>query len=225
MSLFSQEPPAPAAPTQMFSNNEAPIKLQVGECQFTTWKKTLTNESTFFASMFSGRWENVTLSDGAVFVDADGLVFKDVLSYLRFGNFPLFFDAVSKTFDYARYQRLLGAAKYFGIHRLAEWVRLRRYEDAFKVVREVSTFDIKKNSDTDLPDANAGEIHQYSGGWKIGWVYTCPNGIPGHFGLEGNCWDECGEEGTYKRVTHLKLSDVTTTYIWKPETCQGEKFP
>ncbi|KAK8031324.1 hypothetical protein PG990_001058 [Apiospora arundinis] len=171
MSLFPQEPPAPAAPSQMFSNNEAPIKLQ----------------------------ENVTLSDGAVFVDADGLVFKDVLSYLRFGNFPLFFDAVSKTFDYARYQLLLGAAKYFGIHRLAEWVRLRRYEDAFKVVREVSTFDIKKNSDTDLPDANAGEIHQYSGGWKIGWVYTCPNGIPGHFGLEGNCWDECGEEGTYKR--------------------------
>ncbi|KAK8065126.1 BTB/POZ fold domain containing protein [Apiospora hydei] len=80
---LNESPHAQGESSQTFSNKDGPIRLQ-------------------------GRWKNYTTPDGVVFVDADGSLFKDVLAYLRTGTFPLFFDALTKSFDYARYQALLG---------------------------------------------------------------------------------------------------------------------
>ena len=53
---------------------DAPIRLQVGGCYFTTTKDTLTEESGFFASLFSRRWDNVLEVD-SYFIDADPVLF------------------------------------------------------------------------------------------------------------------------------------------------------
>ncbi|KAK8065127.1 hypothetical protein PG997_011874 [Apiospora hydei] len=116
------------------------IKLQVGECQFTTILNTLVDESTFFASMFSGDWNNPTTSDGAVFIDSDGQIFRHILAYLRSGRFPLFYDAANHVFDIALYQALLGEAKFFGIPRLQQWIEQHRYEGAVQVHRQSHYF-------------------------------------------------------------------------------------
>ncbi|KAK7936033.1 hypothetical protein PG985_001528 [Apiospora marii] len=111
------------------------IRLRVGECQFTTTLSTLTNESTFFASMFSGDWNNPTTVDGVTFIDSDGHIFRHILAYLRSGRFPLFYDAGNHEFDFAQYQALLGEAKFFGIPRLQQWIEQHRYRDAIEVQR------------------------------------------------------------------------------------------
>lgn len=63
------------------------VLLQVGERRFTTTNETLTNESTFFASLLSGRWSNA-LPDGSHFIDADPMLFEHILRYLRRGVLP-----------------------------------------------------------------------------------------------------------------------------------------
>ncbi|KAK8034115.1 hypothetical protein PG993_009110 [Apiospora rasikravindrae] len=150
--------------SQTSSNKDGPIHLQVGEYNFTTWEKTLTDESAFFAAMFSSRRKNYTTPNGVVYLDADGWVFKDVLAYLRTGNFPLFFDAATNSFDYARYQNLLGEAKDFEIRRLEQWIEQQRYLDAVEVLHQKCTFDNEEELAQGVIRA-AGNIVVSSSGW------------------------------------------------------------
>jgi hypothetical protein len=90
---------------------DTPIHLQVGGRRFTTTKETLTEESAFFSSLLSGRWENA-LEDGSYFIDADPVLFEHILRYLRRGVFPLFFDT-AKGHDPYLYLALLEEARYF----------------------------------------------------------------------------------------------------------------
>ena len=64
-----------------------PVKLNVGGTYFSIGMENLTSEpNTFFAAMFSGRWEvPVDPKDDAVFIDRDPAVFGIILNYLRTG--------------------------------------------------------------------------------------------------------------------------------------------
>ena len=58
--------------------------LNVGGTRFTTSVQTLTSvPDTFFASMFSGRFDLTLDADGAYFIDRDGSHFRHILEYLR----------------------------------------------------------------------------------------------------------------------------------------------
>ncbi|GAN04694.1 hypothetical protein MAM1_0071c04158 [Mucor ambiguus] len=64
-------------------NDEAIIRLNVGGNSFSTLYRTLY-QSTYFQNLLEGVMENkTTTSDGAVFIDRDANLFRDVLLYLR----------------------------------------------------------------------------------------------------------------------------------------------
>lgn len=65
------------------------ITLQVGERRFITTAETMTQESAFFAALFSGRRDNAE-ADGSYFIDADPDLFEHILRYLRRGCFLSF---------------------------------------------------------------------------------------------------------------------------------------
>lgn len=219
---------AHAESNQSFSSKDAPIQLRVGQCHFTAWQNTLTDESTFFAAMFSGRWDNYTDCDGAVFIDADGSAFKDVLAYLRTGNFPLFFDAASKSFDYARYQTLLGEAKFFGISRLEQWIEEQRYQGAIEMRHQTQTFDSEQEFAKYVSEA-IGNILHCSSSWRTKKVYICPREIPVHRDRPSKCGQQCGkarqgEPPAFEYNPCFNGMIVTNSYTWKPEVCLGENF-
>ncbi|KAK3098764.1 hypothetical protein FSP39_022869 [Pinctada imbricata] len=63
------------------------IRLDIGGCQYTTSRLTLTRDSeSMLAAMFSGRHPIKTEDDGTVFIDRDGTHFRYILNYLRDGG-------------------------------------------------------------------------------------------------------------------------------------------
>jgi hypothetical protein len=61
----------------------------------------LIEESTYFESLLSGRW-NTAREDGSYFVDADPDLFVHILRYLRRRVLPVFYN-LQKGHDYALY--------------------------------------------------------------------------------------------------------------------------
>jgi hypothetical protein len=59
------------------------VKLNVGGTSFQTNAGTLAEESTFFDSMLSGRWEIELDEAGELFIDRDGGLFAYVLAFMR----------------------------------------------------------------------------------------------------------------------------------------------
>ncbi|KAK7937450.1 uncharacterized protein PG986_014318 [Apiospora aurea] len=147
-------------PRQTFCNKDIPIPLQVGERRFTTWKSTLT-QIIFFAGMLSGRWENYT--DGVLFMDADGTVFKNILRYLRMGHFPLYFDFTAQSFDYAKYQTLLG-----------------EFRGALEVTRETKRFDDITPLKRYLEELSKADDLVITSGWGTQKIHLCPRGWEQH---------------------------------------------
>ena len=60
--------------------------------------------------MFSGRHVVQTDDDGRYFIDCDGLIFRHILEYLRFGTIPTN-DSVLAVFTYAEYFGINGLIK------------------------------------------------------------------------------------------------------------------
>jgi len=149
------------------------VSLQVGDGRFTTMRDTLTSESTFFASLLSGRWDN-RLADGSYFIDADPVVFGHVLDYLRRGVFPVFFDK-ERGHDHGKYHSLLAEARYFGIPALSQWIAEKRYLDAVRIVRDIHTFQNQREANAFCGglanDTIVEKIEVQSGITK---VYLCP---------------------------------------------------
>jgi phytoene desaturase (3,4-didehydrolycopene-forming) len=108
-----------------------PIRLQVGERSFTTTRSTLAEESAYFASLLSGRWETAR-ADGSYFVDADPDLFVHILRYLRRGVLPVFYD-VQKGHDEALYDALLKEVSFLGIAALESYLENRTYLDRVAV--------------------------------------------------------------------------------------------
>ena len=118
-----RDSPTPASDRQ--------ITLQVGERRFITTRETLVGESSFFASLLSGRWDNAQ-EDGSYFIDADANLFEHILRYLRRGVLPVFYDRL-KGHDHALYSALFEEAGFFGIDKLEKWLREEKYLDVIKV--------------------------------------------------------------------------------------------
>ncbi|KAK4980969.1 hypothetical protein LTR28_010467 [Elasticomyces elasticus] len=153
------------------------IILQVGQQRFVTTCETLAAESSFFASLLSGRWDNA-LVDDSYFIDVDPSLFEHILRYLRRGVLPVFYD-MHKGHDYALYLALLEEAKYFQIPRLQEWLENKRYLRALMVECSVEEVEgVGCLSTTRATD----EYVEYYPGWGTKKVYVCPRGIFIHRG-------------------------------------------
>jgi BTB/POZ domain-containing protein KCTD9 len=87
------------------------IDLQVGERRFTTLASTLSDGSSFFASLLSDRWPESRSDDGSYFVDADPDLFVHILRYLRRGVPPVLYNKC-QGFDYGLYRALQEEAEY-----------------------------------------------------------------------------------------------------------------
>ncbi|KAK7937449.1 uncharacterized protein PG986_014317 [Apiospora aurea] len=207
--LHQQDVPAQDGPANKVDTDI--IRLQVGECQFTTTLNTLTAESTFFALMFSGDWNNPKTEDGAI---------------------SLFYDAGNHEFDFAQYQALLGEAKFFGIPRLQQWIEQHRYRDAIEVQHNRQVFSSEYAFDSCSLSGSTGTAgslthHSYSRGMRK--VYICPREIDCHRGRPDACGHYChaeqvGKPMVFEEEPYFKGVVVTTSYIWKPDVCLGEDF-
>lgn len=201
------------------------IKLQVGEREFITMKQTLVGESSYFASLFSGRWQNQEDENGALFIDSDPELFAEVLRYLHSGNYPLFFDSGSNTFDYAKYSALLGEAQYFGIPKLETWIRAREFH---KVVKREKWLYITEECEQGLLRAGtpAGDRQvECSFFQTTKKVYQCPRGIESHDSPQ-SCGRRCkaiqgDAEPEYKDEDVFTLIEVETRRIFNPDACLG----
>jgi hypothetical protein len=199
----------------------APICVQVGGRRFTTKKETLTEESGFFASLLSGRWDN-TLEDGSYFIDADPILFEHILRYLRRGVFPLFFDA-AKGHDYHLYLSLLEEARYFQIPRLQEWLEKKRYLEAVKVTITAKEQDDEPSSWNTVVPANT--TIDYYPSWGNIKVYVCPRGEPQHRGKPGACGRRCAQardddSDIYEDEPHVvRVLAIQKVVAFDPKIC------
>ncbi|KAI0972751.1 hypothetical protein F4678DRAFT_429247 [Xylaria arbuscula] len=202
------------------------IKLQVGERHFITSKDTLIGESAYFQALLSGRWKDP--GDDGYFIDSDPELFTEILRYLRSGNFPLFFDPTSQTYDYAKYVALLGEAQYFGITKLENWIQKQSYLDAVKISYGIRVHECgnPENVECLSQDVRANERVNFSHISRTTRVYLCPRRISVHRGHPENCGRQCENargksEREYEDVQLLTTVSVKTELRLKPEVCLG----
>ena len=122
------------------------------------------------------------LSDGSYFIDADPEIFKHILRYLRTRAFPLFYSRADG-FDYGLYAALLAQAKFFGIPRLADWIRNRKYQEAVRIRTSVNTsMSLMSNATVKGPSENdpASNGITYNHLHIKKRVYRCPSKTPVH---------------------------------------------
>ncbi|KAI0426436.1 hypothetical protein F5Y09DRAFT_62410 [Xylaria sp. FL1042] len=202
------------------------ISLQVGERQFITTKDTLVGESAYFQALLSGRWANPF--DHEHFIDSDPELFTEILRYLRSGNFPLYFDPASGTYDYAKYAALLGEAQYFGISKLEAWIQKQCYLDAVTIhysieqVRDTESVPLGGHYVT-LPADQRLDFSYLS---RAKRVYLCPRRIAVHRDHPESCGRQClnarGEsEREYEDTYEVKAIVVKTQQLFHPEVCLG----
>ncbi|CAF0958556.1 unnamed protein product [Adineta steineri] len=106
------------------------ITLNVGGVRYITNVDILTRENdTFFAALFSGRWQlKQDPNDNSVFIDGDGELFKHILEYFRTNS--VFSDIMTNE---SLLRRLIIEAEYFCIdnliYRLKEPDRKRQQKE------------------------------------------------------------------------------------------------
>lgn len=89
------------------------VKLNVGGTLFYTTIGTLTKSDNMLRTMFSGRMEVLTDSEGWILIDRCGKHFGTILNYLRDGT-------VALPDNFREINELLAEAKYFLIEELTE---------------------------------------------------------------------------------------------------------
>jgi phytoene desaturase (3,4-didehydrolycopene-forming) len=162
------------------------IELQVGQERFKARRSTLVEQSTYFKSLLSGRWN--PQADGSYFVDADPGLFAHILNYLRRPDiFPLFYDDV-KGHDIPKYYALLGEARYFGIDALAEWIENRGYAKVLSYEYSCKVMDRDDSRRTEEPSDTSLE-YRLTGMPRKMWI--CPHELPSHIDNVPRCEREC----------------------------------
>ncbi|KAI0102111.1 hypothetical protein GGR51DRAFT_562782 [Nemania sp. FL0031] len=203
------------------------VKLQVGERKFSTTKDTLMREGSYFSALLSSGWKDQR-DDDYHFIDSDPELFADILRYLRFGNYPLFFNPTTGTYDYAKYSALLSEVQYFGIEKLEDWIRNQRYLEAVKtrysldVLGPDEAASLKRYSDTTI-GAERWEFSYLQQGQKR---YVCPRKVPEHYDNPGSCGRKCrsfrGDSGVEYEEAHVITTIVTKTqHVFNPAICLG----
>ena len=109
------------------------ITLDVGGRKFVTTRSTLTEGSTFFASLLSTEWAGGQLQkDGDLFVDADPEIFAYLLAFLRRSKPPVFWTRTDG-FNLALYAALQEEARFFGVSKLEDWISSRKYLSCVRI--------------------------------------------------------------------------------------------
>ncbi len=204
------------------------VTLQIGERRFTTLRDTLVGESNYFAARLSGRWNDAE-ADGSYFIDSNPALFEHVLGYLRNGTFPLFFDSVTQTFHYAKYLSLLTEARYFGIHKLEEWIEEKRYLEAVKIQQSIEVIEDVLDQSGCLENVESADTNiQISTSWTLKKVYICPRNIEVHRGDPSKCGRACektredqGGHTKYEEEPVLRAIIKKTKLVFDPATCLG----
>ncbi len=197
------------------------VTIQVGERCFTTNKSTLTEESSYFASLLSGRWDYQKSENGNPFIDADPMLFDHILRYLRRGVFPLFYNRANG-FDEGLYTLLMHEADFFGIDKLTKWIAYKRYEE---VVTVHHTADVVQGryGESRMIDydhkSHPGIEKLYFPCIKGIHVYRCPRNIRSHIGDEFLCGKGCANarvEGfsDYEEVQVLHTLIITKSTVF-----------
>ena len=195
-----------------------PIQLQVGERRFTTLASTLTDGSSFFASLLSDRWSDSRSDDGSFFVDADPDLFAHILRYLRRGVLPILYNKC-QGFDYGFYGALKEEAEYFGIEPLRKWIEEKEYLRAVTI--RYSAEEVKgQGIGADGYDATVdGSIERsYHPFWRTEKVYQCPRGIYIHNGNPSACGRMCLKAKSEDGDDYVDR-DVLRTLIVTKTTC------
>lgn len=113
------------------------ITLKAGSIDLHVQSSALTKASTYFKALFAphmtGLKAPARTSDGAYIVIADPDVFKHIVTFAEYRTYPLFYQQKSG-FDLGRYAEVYHLAKYYGVDKLAEWIREKKYADVFKCV-------------------------------------------------------------------------------------------
>lgn len=206
-------------PIQDFSSREAdtPIILRVGERQFWTLPSTLTEESSYFASVLSGRWPGAQAEDGSFFVDADPVLFQYILRYLRHGALPIFWNG-GRGFDYSLYAELLQEARYFGIVKLQEWITEKKY---------LQTINVRYSAKEIIGPPDSSEFHTgtdphlektYHVSWKPEKRYRCPRDIFIHHGDPSRCGRACEKAKNDGQPEYENVQVMHTLVIEKKTT-------
>ncbi|KAI0399984.1 hypothetical protein F4802DRAFT_514642 [Xylaria palmicola] len=206
------------------------ITLQVGEQQFITTRDTLVGKSSYFDALLpdhSDRPKQKGSND--IFIDSDPVLFREILRYLRSGNFPLFFDTGSRTYNYGLYTALLGEARYFGIPKLESWIQNQRFLDAVKI--QYST-DIIEDDDSGeclkghFSTVRADQQLDISYLSRTEDVYLCPRRILVHRGQPDKCGRQClnargVSEREYEKTQLITAVVVKTQCLFNPDICLG----
>lgn len=215
-SVGSNSPPPPLESDKVI--------LSLDGNTFVTTKRTLVEESAYFAARLSNRWPCV---DREITLDMDPAVFVHVLRYLRHGVFPIFYDHVLG-FDHGLYCLVLAQADYLLIERLSSWIREKRYLLAVRKERSAKIYldDVKDINGSDL--ANTECQYELTLGKKQ--VYTCPRGISVH-DTPSRCGRQCnnarGENPLYHDEDELRIIEFKTKTVYDNHVgpCRSDTDP
>jgi hypothetical protein len=198
------------------STSDRQITLQVGERRFITTRKTLVDESCFFASLLSGRWDNAQ-EDGSYFIDSDANLFEHILRYLRRGVLPVFYDRL-KGHDYALYGALLEEARFFRIDTLEKWLREQKYLQVIQVEYLVTKTKDKPKAHRTTVDGSVEIEHHLVR--KMGTKWYCSS----------HACDDCNEEdcarscGVEKRNGENRYEDTVQWAVIRKRTTFNHKL-
>ncbi len=203
-----------------FDNQSTPpsntrITLQVGERCFTTLASTLSDGSSFFASLLSTRWVDSQSKDGSYFIDADPDLFAHILRYLRRGVLPIVYEK-ARGFDHAFYRALQKEAEYFGINPLYEWIEEKNYLRAVTIqysAEEVKGEDVYAGGYDGTVDGNTERWYHPS--WRTEKVYHCPRDIFVHHGNPKACGKACEKAKSEDGDDYIEQDILRTLIVTK----------
>jgi len=167
------------------------ITIDVGGRKFKTSLATLRDESDYFKAQLSDSWEWSPEEDGSYFLDADPDLFAHLLTFMRRpGTFPLFYD-LAKGFDYDLYNKLEAEAEYFQVRVLHEWIKSKKYLQAFKTKITSATLEnVRSTIELQAATSKGGEVRIIP---CTRQVYLCPRQIIAHRGRGEQCGRACHE--------------------------------
>jgi hypothetical protein len=115
------------------------IILDVSGRKFRTTTSVLS-VSPYFESLFA-RWKDCVdlQEDRSYYVDADPDIFEHLLNFMRRpSRFPLYWTK-QDGFDYVLYSKLEAEADYYMLEALREWIKVKRYLGALRVLQRKET--------------------------------------------------------------------------------------
>lgn len=200
------------------------ITLDVGGRLFKASTDILIAESGLFQRQLSGRFTWTPQADGSYFLDADPEIFEHLLRFMRRPcSCPLFWSK-DRGFDYDMYRRLQDEAEYFQVDKLCQWIKDKKYENAFSIcvyspgIVEAEDHVPRRNLDGPFSESR----HFVT---KTRQSYVCPREIIEHRGAPGRCGKAChkvqgDDEDKYEAEDYIEMITVREEIILNQSACE-----